>query len=87
MTAITGIMIGVKSGSAKWIADTFAIYGKGDGPVTNRKEGQWTEYTCSNGCYCSNCGYDSDGEINESILKKFNFCPKCGAYLGGDIND
>ena len=36
--AITGIMIGVRNGSAKWIADTFATYGK------KKKMNKWEDW-------------------------------------------
>lgn len=45
------------------------------------KRGEWIDYSCSSGCYCSNCDWDSDDKINKYIIKKFDFCPNCGADM------
>ena len=51
------------------------------------KRGEWIDYTCGSGCYCSNCGWDGDDIIDECIIQDFDFCPNCGADMRGEDND
>ena len=45
------------------------------------KRGEWIDYECGSGCYCSNCGWDGDDIIDECIIQDFDFCPNCGADM------
>ena len=84
------------------LKDRVATYLKSVPPVqSERKTGQWMEITegdCSGydpvlagyddpvvGYVCSCCG---DGHEKETMGEKlWNFCPNCGSYNGGDLNE
>ena len=65
-----------------WMADNLLRLVK-DIPIAEPKRGEWIDYTCGSGCYCSNCGWDGDDIIDECIIQDFDFCPNCGADMKG----
>lgn len=70
----TEIMNAYHEGVRKGIAEAYGA---------DRPQGEWID----KGDYaeCSNCGADSGIQFDgvESVPRKTNFCPNCGAYMKG----
>lgn len=54
-----------------------------------RKKGRWIMAVGTSGIRrskCSECGkyYPHDPEFPFNVPSEYNYCPNCGAYMGGD---
>ena len=59
--------------------------------VPERKTGKWNTYCHGDIDFsysCNQCGYSAPYQMigGEVFQKKWNFCPNCGSYNGGDAN-
>ena len=49
------------------------------------KHGEWVEDICCDGIFiCNSCGNEAYFDLDEGTYILFDYCPFCGAKMGGD---
>ena len=50
------------------------------------RRGEWASEETAVTCTACGRSYDTDFEIKRNVIRDFDYCPNCGAKMGGDKN-